>query len=153
LGADGAASNNSQDMLEALKIGALLPKVAACDPAVFTAADALRIATLGGAAALGRSDFGSLEIGKRADLFIFDPVVAKSTPVHDPVSTLVYASGEVNVRTTVVGGQVVLDDGRITGVDERAILHEAQSLADELAHLAGTRARVDARWQHTPAIA
>ncbi len=152
LGADGAASNNSQDMLEALKIGALLPKVAARDPAIFTAGDALRIATVGGAAALGRDDFGTLEVGKRADLFIFDPQHAKSTPVHDPVSTLVYASGEVNVRTTVVGGRVVLDDGRITGVDERAILVEAQTLADELARLAGTRVRIDARWQRMVAV-
>ena len=141
-----------QDMLEALKIGALLPKVAARDPAIFTAGDALRIATVGGAAALGRDDFGTLEEGKRADLFIFDPQQAKSTPVHDPVSTLVYASGEVNVRTTVVGGRVVLDDGRITGVDERAILVEAQTLADELARLAGTRARIDARWQCVVAV-
>jgi 5-methylthioadenosine/S-adenosylhomocysteine deaminase len=152
LGADGAASNNSQDMLEALKIGALLPKVAARDPAIFTASDALRIATVGGAAALGRNDFGTLEVDKRADLFLFDPLHAKSTPVHDPVSTLVYASGEGNVRTTVVGGRVVLDDGRITGVDERSILTEAQTLADELARRAGTRARIDARWQRMAAV-
>src|SRR5206468_12723594 len=87
LGADGAASNNSQDMLEALKVGALLPKVAARDPAIFTAADSLRLATSGGAAALGRDDFGTLEVGKRADLFIFDPRHARSIPVHDPIST------------------------------------------------------------------
>jgi 5-methylthioadenosine/S-adenosylhomocysteine deaminase len=154
LGADGAASNNSQDMLEALKVGALLPKVAARDPAIITAADALRIATSGGAVALGRDDFGSLEVGARADLFIFDPLHAKSIPVHDPVSTLVYSSGEVNVRTTLVGGQVVLEDGRIVGVDEDAILREAQSLAEQLAATAGTRARLEGRWaqrraQHT----
>src|SRR5206468_5466280 len=77
LGADGAASNNSQDMLEALKIGALLPKVAWRDAAIFTASDALRLATTGGAEALGREDFGSLEPGMRADLFIFDPLHAK----------------------------------------------------------------------------
>jgi len=146
LGADGAASNNSQDMLEALKIGALLPKVAARDPAIFTAGDALRLATSGGAGALGRADFGTLEPGKRADLFIFDPLHAKSIPVHDPVSTLVYSSGEVNVRTTIVGGRVVLDDRRIVGVDENAILHEGQTLAEELAALAGTRARLEGRW-------
>ena len=146
LGADGAASNNSQDMLEALKVGALLPKVAARDPAIFTAADALRIATTGGAAALGRDDFGSLETGKRADLFVFDPRHAKSIPVHDPVSTLVYASGEINVRSTVVGGRVVLDEGRVVGLDEAAILREAQSLAEELADAAGTRARLQGRW-------
>src|SRR3979490_173998 len=113
LGADGAASNNSQDMLEALKVGALLPKVAARDPAIFTAADALRVATSGGPAAMGRTDFGSLEPGKRADLFIFDPHHAKSIPVHDPVSTLVYSSGQVTVRTTGVGGQLVPAAGRI----------------------------------------
>jgi len=146
LGADGAASNNSQDMLEALKVGALLPKVAWRDPAIFTAADAVRLATRGGAAALGRDDFGSLERGKRADLFIFDPLHAKSIPVHDPVSTLVYSSGEVNVRSTIVGGRVVLDDRRIVGVDESAILREAQSLAEQLSEVAGTRSRLEGRW-------
>jgi 5-methylthioadenosine/S-adenosylhomocysteine deaminase len=147
LGADGAASNNSQDMLEALKVGALLPKVAARDPAIITAADVLRLATTGGAAALGRSDFGSLEPGQRADLFVFDPRHAKSTPVHDPVSTLVYASGQVNVRTTIVGGRVVLDEGRITGLDERRLLEEAQTLAEQLAVTAGTRPRLAGRWE------
>jgi len=147
LGADGAASNNSQDMLEALKIGALLPKVAARDPAVFTASDAVRIATSGGAAALGRTDFGTLAAGQRADLFIFDPQHAKSIPVHDPVSTLVYASGQSNVQTTIVGGRVVLDDRRIVGLDEGRILSEAQTLAEQLAITAGTRQRLDGRWQ------
>jgi 5-methylthioadenosine/S-adenosylhomocysteine deaminase len=146
LGADGAASNNSQDMLEALKIGALLPKVAARNPAIFTAPDAVRIATSGGAAALGRHDFGSLEAGMRADLFIFEPRQAKSIPVLDPISTLVYSSGQANVRTTVVGGKVVLDDGRIVGVDEATILQEAQTLAEQLAELAGTRGRLEGRW-------
>jgi 5-methylthioadenosine/S-adenosylhomocysteine deaminase len=147
LGADGAASNNSQDMLEALKVGALLPKVAWRDAAIFTAADSLRTATSGGARALGRDDFGSLEPGKRADLFVFDPMHAKSIPVHDPVSTLVYSGGQVNVRTTIVGGRVVLDDRRIVGVDEQAILREAQSLAEQLSEIAGTRARLGGRWQ------
>jgi 5-methylthioadenosine/S-adenosylhomocysteine deaminase len=146
LGADGAASNNSQDMLEALKVGALLPKVAWHDPAVLTAADAVRLATSGGAAALGCDDFGTLEAGKRADLFVFDPLHAKSIPVHDPVSTLVYSSGEVNVRTVVVAGRVVLDDGRIVGVDETAVLREAQTLAEQLAQVAGTRRRLAGRW-------
>jgi 5-methylthioadenosine/S-adenosylhomocysteine deaminase len=153
LGADGAASNNSQDMLEALKIGALLPKVAARDPAIFTAAEALRLATSGGAAAMGRDDFGALEPGKRADLFIFDPHHAKSIPVHDPVSTLVYSSGQVNVHTTLVGGRVVLDNRRIVGIDEDAILDEAQKLADELSEVSGTRTRLNGRWARRRTIA
>ena len=146
LGADGAASNNSQDMLEALKISALLPKVAWRDPAIFTAADAVRLATRGGAAALGRDDFGTLEPGRRADLFVFDPLHPKSIPVLDPISTLVYASGEVNVHSVIVGGRVVLDNRRIVGVDEDAILREAQTLAEQLADVAGTRRRLEGRW-------
>jgi 5-methylthioadenosine/S-adenosylhomocysteine deaminase len=133
-------------MLEALKVGALLPKVAWRDPAVFTAADALRLATSGGAAALGCDEFGTLESGKRADLFIFDPVHAKSIPVHDPISTLVYSSGQVNVRTVIVGGRVALDDRRIVGVDENAVLREAQTLAERLSEVAGTRRRLADRW-------
>ena len=105
-----------------------------------------------GAFCVNAETAGTVAQAAWADLFIFDPLQAKSTPVHDPVSTLVYASGEVNVRTTVVGGRVVLDDGRITGVDERAILVEAQTLADELARLAGTRVRIDARWQRMVAV-
>jgi 5-methylthioadenosine/S-adenosylhomocysteine deaminase len=146
LGADGPASNNAQDMLEVLKFAALLPKVTARDPAVITAPDVLRMATSGGARALGRSDFGVLQPGLRADLFLFDPRQAKSTPVHDPVSTLVYASGAGNVRTTIVGGRPVLEDGRITTLDEASLLAEAQAAAEELVTLAGTRARLADRW-------
>ena len=55
-------------------------------------------------------------------------------------------SGEVNVRTTIVGGHVVLDEGRIVGVNEGAILTEAQTLAEQLSALAGTRRRIEGRW-------
>src|SRR5207237_8338292 len=123
-----------------------VPVVAPRDATLFCAVAPLRLPTSGGAAALGRTDFGSLEPGQRADLFVFDPHHAKSIPVHDPVSTLVYSSGQVNVRTTIVGGRVVLDDRRIVGVNEDAILHEAQALAEELSALAGTRTRVEGRW-------
>jgi 5-methylthioadenosine/S-adenosylhomocysteine deaminase len=67
--------------------------------------------------------------------------------VHDPISTLVYSSGQANVRTTIVGGRVLLDDGRIVGLDEPALLAEAQTLAEQLADAAGTRARLQGRWQ------
>ena len=61
-------------------------------------------------------------------------------------TTLVYASGQSNVQTTIVGGRVVLDDGRIVGLDEGRILSEAQTLAEQLAITAGTRQRLDGRW-------
>lgn len=142
LATDGAASNNSQDMLEALKFGALLQKVARCDPTVLTAPEMLRLATLGGADALGRDDLGRLGPGQRADLFLFDPRHPKSVPLHDPVSTLVYSGGESNVVTTVAAGRVVLEDGRITTVDEADLLDRAQRAATALARRAGTDALV-----------
>src|SRR3954464_15789784 len=111
LATDGAASNNSQDMIEALKLGALLQKVAHRDSTVVTAPEILRMATVGGADALHRPDLGSLEAGKRADFFLFDPRRPKSTPLHDPISTLVYTGGEQNVGTTASVGRAAQAGG------------------------------------------
>jgi len=136
LATDGAASNNSQDMIEALKFGALLQKVAHRDSTIVTAPEMLRMATAGGADALQRADVGHLAPGMRADFFLFDPRHAKSTPLHDPISALVYTGGEHNVVTTVASGRVVLEEGRITGVDEGSILARAQDAARRLAERA-----------------
>jgi len=147
LATDGAASNNSQDMLEALKFGALAQKGAARDPRVISARDTLRLAAQGGAAALGLgNELGSLEVGKLADLFLFDPYcAARSVPVHDPLSTLVYSSSEQNVDTVVVGGNVVLEHGQLPDFDEDAFLREVQDRAVALSHRAGTRSIIEAR--------
>jgi 5-methylthioadenosine/S-adenosylhomocysteine deaminase len=106
-----------------------------------TAADVLDMATIDGARAIGQDDrLGSLEPGKQADLFIFDPLRVKSVPVLDPVASLVFSSGEQNIVTTVVAGQVVLDEGRIVTVDEAALLLEAQAAAERVARISGTTA-------------
>ena len=142
LATDGAASNNSQDMLEALKLGALLQKVAHCDPTVLSAPQVLRLATSGGAEALGRDDLGQIAPGMRADFFVFDPRRPKSVPLHDPISTLVYSGGQQNVVTTVAAGRIVLEDGHFTTVDEADLLARAQAVAVDLARRAGTDANV-----------
>jgi 5-methylthioadenosine/S-adenosylhomocysteine deaminase len=139
LATDGAGSNNSQDMLEALKFGALLQKVAARDASVVRAQTALDWATRGGAKAAGLDgEIGSVEPGKKADFFLLDSFTAKATPVHDPLATLVYSAGEANVATTVVGGRVLLEDGVFCHLDEPAILREAQRAARRLSERAGT---------------
>jgi 5-methylthioadenosine/S-adenosylhomocysteine deaminase len=146
LATDGAASNNSQDMLEALKFGALAQKGAARDPRVISARDTLRLAAQGGAAALGLGrELGSIEVGKLADLFLFDPYRARSVPVHDPISTLVYSSGQQNVDTVVVGGKLVLENGKLPGFDEDAFLREVQERAIALPRRAGTRRIIEDR--------
>jgi 5-methylthioadenosine/S-adenosylhomocysteine deaminase len=139
LATDGAASNNSLDMLETMKCAGLIHKLAHQDPSILTSADVLDMATIDGAKAIGQGErLGSLEPGKQADLFILDPWRAKSVPVLDPVASLVFSSGEEGVVTTVVAGRVVLDEGQITTVDEAALLRECQSAAWALAKRAGT---------------
>jgi len=139
LGTDGAASHNCQDMIETLKIAALLQKMAQEDPTAITAAQALDMATVDGARAIGQADrLGSLEAGKQADLFILDPLQARATPVFDPIASLVYSAGAGSVRTVVVAGRVALDEGRVVGMDEPAILAECQAAAWDLARRVGT---------------
>ena len=140
LAADGAASNNSQDMIEVLKFSALLQKVARCDPTALTAPQVLRLATVGGADALGRDDLGYLAPGMQADFFLFDPRHPKSVPLHDPISTLVYTGSEHSVVTTVAAGRVVLENGRVTAVDEATMLDRVQEVAVDLSRRAGTEA-------------
>ena len=131
-----------------LKIGALLQKVAHCDPTVLTAPEILRMATVGGADALGRTDLGHLAPDMRADFFIFDPRRPRSTPLHDPVSTLVYSGGQSNVITTVAAGQIVLENGRFTRVNEQDLLGQAQELAVDLSRRAGTDRLLRGRVSH-----
>jgi 5-methylthioadenosine/S-adenosylhomocysteine deaminase len=137
---DGAGSNNSNDMLETLKLAALLQKVHHMDPTIITAEKVLEMATIDGARAIGMEDeIGSLEIGKKADLFIFNPgLAAKAVPMHHPVSTLVYSSTQTNVEAVIVDGNIIMEDGIVSVVDEKAKLKLGQETADALSKRAGT---------------
>lgn len=138
LGTDGAGSNNSQDMFEVIKNTGLLHKLHHQNPGVINAQTILDMATLGGAKALGMADkIGSLEVNKQADLFIFDLFKPKSTPVFDPVSTLVFSSGPENVSTTMVAGKLLMEEREIIAVNELEILQECQERAWELAKRVG----------------
>ena len=138
LACDGAASSDTQNMLEVLKAAALQHKLVTRDASVVSASEVLEMATLGGARALGlQKQIGSLEKGKKADFFIFDPLKCFSAPVHDPVSALVYSSSPANVETTVIGGEVILENGKFNSIDETAVLKEASRLAASLVKRAG----------------
>ena len=140
LGTDGAGSNNSNDMIELLKMTALMQKVTHRDPTIMTAGKVLEMATIEGARALGLDhEIGSLEPGKKADLFLFNPALdMKAIPMHNPISTLVYSSGNKNVETVLVDGNVVLDQGTLIQMDEKSLALRGQTVADDLARRAGT---------------
>jgi 5-methylthioadenosine/S-adenosylhomocysteine deaminase len=130
LGTDGAASNNDLDMFEAMRLASLLHKVHSGDPRVVSAQQALEMATIGGARALGMERaIGSLEPSKRADMIVVSMTSARQTPMYDPISHLVYTSRGDDVKTTIVNGKVLMRDRKMATLNEAAILVEAREWA------------------------
>ena len=137
LGADGAPCNNRLDMFTEMRSAALLQKVSR-GAASLPAARVLRMATRGGARALGLEDeIGSIEEGKRADLTLIDLGRLHTTPRPDVVSTIVYAAESSDVRTVLIDGRIVLRDGTLTTLDEREVIDEAQRQYELLAARSG----------------
>jgi 5-methylthioadenosine/S-adenosylhomocysteine deaminase len=144
LGTDGAASNDSHDMLQAIKVSALIQKMTHLDPTVMTAVDSLTMATIEGARALGLDrDIGSLEPGKRADIVRFRADGPRLAYVHDPYQALVYCAGSDDISDVWIDGHHVLENKVLQTVRESAVLAEAQRLAKELFSLAGLHSLVD----------
>ena len=134
LGTDGAASNNRLDLITEMRTAALLAKASAGDASVVTATEALRMATLDGAKALGLEQrIGSIEAGKQADLACVDLGALNSQPVHDVVSHLVYAAQSAQVSDVWVAGRHQLDDGRLTHIDTDNLFARAREWRDRLA--------------------
>jgi 5-methylthioadenosine/S-adenosylhomocysteine deaminase len=130
IGTDGAASNNDLDLWEEMRLAAFLQKVEQMNPEVLSAETVLRMATSGGATAIGLGDtIGSLEVGKRADLIqvAFDDV--HHVPTYDVVSHLVYVNDEQDVASTVVDGKVLMREGEILTIDTDRVAAEAKALA------------------------
>ena len=138
LGADGAACNNRLDMLSEMRTAALIQK-ALHGPEVLPALRVLRMATIEGARAMGlENEIGSIEVGKRADLILFDLDELRTTPCPDPVSTIVYAAETSNIRTAIIDGQVVLRDRKLVVLDEKTILADANSHSKLIQSRAGS---------------
>lgn len=119
IGTDGAASNNDLDLLGETRTAAMLAKAVAGSATALDAHRALRMATLNGARAMGLdSQIGSLEVGKAADIVAFDLSGLAQQPIYDPVSQLIYATGRDCVKHLWVAGKQLLDDRRLTRMDE-----------------------------------
>jgi len=130
LGTDGAASNNDLDMFEAMRQASFLAKHATHDPTILPAAQALALATIGGAKALGMDALvGSLEAGKRADLITVSVAASRQVPLYDPVSHLVYVTRGDDVQNTIVNGRVLMRNRRVRTLDRLAVIAAANQLA------------------------
>jgi len=129
IGADGAPCNNRLDMFTEMRTAALLQKVAH-GPKALPAGMVLRMATHGGAKALGLArEIGSLVTGKRADLQIISLQSLQTSPHPDPISTIVYSAHTGNVETVVIDGAVVMHERRLTTIDEHKLINDVNLYA------------------------
>ena len=138
LGGDSGNGSNHFDMLRMMYLVATIYKDSRLDVAVMPPETALEMATVRGAEALLMHDrIGSIEPGKRADLVLYDRDTPEWRPLLNPLNNLVYAATGASVRTVIIDGRVVLDGGRLTTVDERAVYERVEELARQQVRRAG----------------
>lgn len=126
IGTDGAASSNSLDMLESLRLAILVQKLWNKDPEALPSLQALHLATAAGAAAMGFADSGVLAPGCRADLILVDMRKPHLVPRHDLAANLVHAALSSDVSHVFVDGRMIMRSGRLITLDEERIRHEAE---------------------------
>ena len=133
LGTDGAASNHSQDLFDTMKAASLLQKVHHQDAGVIDPYSVLRMATAGGAKALGLDSLcGTIEAGKRADLILVDLDAIHNQPVNDVFSQIVHCAKASDVRTVMVNGEVLMRDGKLIGHDDDRLIADARQANSDL---------------------
>jgi 5-methylthioadenosine/S-adenosylhomocysteine deaminase len=133
LGTDGAASNNRLDMFSEMRIASLLAKVATGDAAALPAMAVLRMATLGGAIAVGLDgEIGSLSPGKHADAVAIDLSSVDVQPMYDPISHLLHVIGREQVTDVWIDGEHIVDARRLTTIDEPAVAARARTWQQRL---------------------
>ena len=140
LGVDSANSSNYLDAVRMMNAAALGFKDGRGDVSFVPAEQALEMATLTGARSVGlQDDIGSIEVGKKADLVLFETRRAEWSSLFDPVNNLVYAADGRSVRTVIADGRVVVDDGRVLFADERAVAERVQAIGEQVLARTGTR--------------
>lgn len=135
LGTDGAASNNDLDMFAEMRQAALLAKAVAKDACAVSAHEALEMATINGAKALGLEEkFGSLESGKAADIIAVDFSELESYPCYDVISQLLYATGRHQVSDVWVNGKQLLKNKQLTTLNSAKIITTSRQWAQKIRH-------------------
>ncbi len=146
LGSDHASSGSIDLVREMFLISCGFKEVRLM-PRVMPPETALEMVTINAATAIGRAaDLGSIEVGKLADLVLFDADSPAWMPLYNPVSNLVYAASGATVSTVVVNGAVVVDDSRLTGIDEEDLVSRVRGNQHDLTRRLTLRPLTTARW-------
>ncbi|MBR3255993.1 MAG: amidohydrolase [Clostridia bacterium] len=132
LGTDGQGSGSNLDMFETMKFTGLLQKGINENPILLPAYEILKMATINGAKALNKDNLiGSIAIGKLADLIILDLSNVTAQPINDIFADIVYNAKGENVETTIVGGNVLMEDRKLTNLDENEIIENCKNILDK----------------------
>ncbi|MBN2689371.1 MAG: TRZ/ATZ family hydrolase [Gammaproteobacteria bacterium] len=127
LGTDGPVSNNDLDMIGEMRMANFISKLKTLNAETLPANKTLRMATINGAKILGLNNkIGSLEVGKQADCIAIDLNHVATQPTYDPIDQIVYASGRDQVTDVWVNGKQLLDNRKLTTIDEEKIIAKAQ---------------------------
>ena len=134
IGTDGASSNNNLDLIEELKTASLLQKVSTLNPNVLNSHEAIAMGTIKGAEALGLDDeIGSIEVGKKADIILIDTNVANMVPDSSTLtSNIIYSANGSNVDTTICNGKILMENKKLTVLDEQEIYDKAREAIKNL---------------------
>ena len=133
LGTDGAASNNDLDMIGEMRTAALVAKAVAQDASAVPALEAVKMATINGAIAMGKeNEIGSIKAGKQADLISIDFSDIASNPIYDPIAHLVYTATRNQVDHVWVAGKLQVKDKQLCHLNETQLIELAQSWADKI---------------------
>lgn len=133
LGTDGCASNNNLDLFGEMGMCSRVHKVFSSDPTVLKAEKVVEMGTIGGALVLGMGDqIGSIEAGKWADIILLDMKQPHLTPLYNPFSHLVYAASGADVRTSIIGGKIVMRDRRLLTLDITTIMDKVRKISRDI---------------------
>ena len=133
IGTDGPCSNNDLDMWDEMRTASLLQKVATGDASVLPAYETLRMATVGGACAVGmEGELGVVAPGARADLILVDMGGTHWAPGNDPIAGLVYNAKSTDVDTVLVDGRILVERGELIGTDTVALVREASRRVERI---------------------
>jgi cytosine/adenosine deaminase-related metal-dependent hydrolase len=122
--------NYPQDIINEMRWASMLSKVVDFDRTSASSAEVFDAVTINASKALGRTDLGRLQPGAKPDVVVMDLQTTRIAPVYDPIKSLVNAATSDNVDKVYCDGKLLVDEGRVLGVDERKLLEEVQKIAD-----------------------